>query len=84
MESLVYIALFSPLVGSIFAALFGWQKKTLLTGIVTSLLLFVSFLASITLLKYVFMTGPIHVGLMDWIVVRRYVYSGFGIYGGSG
>ncbi len=69
MESLVYIALFSPLVGSIFAALFGMRKKTLLTGIVTSTLLFISFLASVTLLKYVYMTGPIHVKLMDWIVV---------------
>ncbi len=69
MESLVYIALFSPLVGSIFAALFGMQKKTILTGIVTSLLLFISFLASVSLLKYVIDIGPVHVKLMDWIVV---------------
>ena len=68
MESLVYIALFSPLVGSIFAALFGMNPKRLLTGVVTSLLLFISFVASVILLQHVINVGPVHVRLMDWIV----------------
>ncbi|NPA50103.1 MAG: NADH-quinone oxidoreductase subunit L [Epsilonproteobacteria bacterium] len=70
MESLVYIALFAPLVGSLFAALFGMKPKTILTGVVTSLLLFISFLASITLLIYLYKSGDvINVKLMDWIVI---------------
>jgi len=68
MEAFVYIALFSPLVGSLFAAMFGMRPKTQWTGVVTSLLLFVSFLSSIYLLNYVYTVGPVHVKLMDWIV----------------
>ncbi len=68
METLVYIALFAPLVGSLFAALFGMRPKTLWTGVVTSLLLFVSFLASAMLLKHVYTVGAVHAELMDWIV----------------
>ncbi len=68
METLVYTALFAPLAGSLFAALFGMRPKTLWTGVVTSLLLFVSFLASAMLLKHVYTVGPVHVELMDWIV----------------
>ncbi len=68
MESLVYIALFAPLVGSLFAALFGMRPKTLLTGVVTSLLLIVSFVASVLLLIHVMEVGPVRVRLMDWIV----------------
>jgi len=68
METLVYTALFTPLAGSLFAALFGMSPKKLLTGVVTSLLLFVSFVASVALLQHVFEVGPVHVRLMDWIV----------------
>jgi len=68
MESLVYIALFSPLVGSLFAALYGMSPKRLVTGVVTSLLLFVSFVASVMLLQHVVNVGPVRVELMDWIV----------------
>ena len=68
MNILIYTALFAPLVGSIFAALFGMRPKTILTGIVTSLLLFISFVSSITLLTIVHDVGPLHVKLMDWIV----------------
>ena len=68
METLVYTALFAPLAGSLFAALFGMRPKTLWTGVVTSLLLFVSFLASAMLLKHVYTVGPVHVELMDWIM----------------
>ncbi|WP_292658241.1 NADH-quinone oxidoreductase subunit L [Nitratifractor sp.] len=68
METLVYTALFAPLAGSVFAALFGMRPKTLWTGVVTSLLLFVSFVSSAMLLKHVATVGPVHVELMDWIV----------------
>ncbi len=68
MDILIYTALFAPLVGSIFAALFGMRPKTLWTGVVTSLLLFVSFVSSVILLFTVQDVGPLHVRLMDWIV----------------
>jgi NADH-quinone oxidoreductase subunit L len=68
METYIYIALFAPLVGSLFAALYSQRPKTLLTGIVTSALLFASFVASAILLNHVYHEGSIHVTLMDWIV----------------
>ncbi len=70
MESYLYIALFAPLVGSLFAALFGGKPKLLITGIVTSLLLGVSLIASLNLLYHIFTTEQIvHVKMMDWIVI---------------
>jgi len=70
MESYLYIALFAPLVGSLFAALFGNTPKKLFTGIVTSGLLGVSLVASLNLLYYVLTTGNIvHVNMLDWIVI---------------
>ncbi len=68
METYIYIALFAPLVGSLFAALFAQRPKTLITGVVTSALLFVSFAASVVLLNHVYHEGTIHATLMDWIV----------------
>ena len=67
MENYVYIALFAPLIGSLFAALFSQRPKTLLSGIVTSGLLFASFVASVILLNHVMQAGAVHVTLMDWI-----------------
>jgi NADH-quinone oxidoreductase subunit L len=70
MESYLYVALFAPLVGSLFAALFGNTPKKLFTGVVTSALLGVSLVASLNLLYYVFATGNIvHVKMLDWIVI---------------
>ena len=70
MENYLYIALFAPLVGSLFAALFGNRSKKLFTGIITSGLLATSLLASLNLLYYVFSTEEIvHVRLLDWIVL---------------
>ena len=70
MESLLYIALFAPLVSSLFAALFAQSKRNLIVGTVSSILIGISFLASFTLLLQVANTGtPIHADLMDWIVV---------------
>ncbi len=68
MEKFVYIALFAPLVGSLFAALYGMSPKKTFVGIIASLLLTTSFLASAILAAYVYQTGAsIHVTMMEWI-----------------
>ena len=68
MEKFVYTALFAPLIGSLFAGLFGMKPKKLITGIVTSLLLAISFVASVILLFHVAQTEEaVHVKLFDWI-----------------
>ena len=68
MENLVYIALFAPFVGSMFAGLFfGNAPRNAITGWVASILLFVTFLASAALAVHVVNVGPIHVTMMDWI-----------------
>ena len=72
MENYVYIALFAPLVGSLFAAIFGAKPKTLMTGIGTSFLLFVSWYASIKLLGYVDEHTVVHVRMMNWIAAGNF------------
>jgi len=68
MENFVYIALFAPFASSMFAALFGMSKRQTFVGVVASLLLFTSFLASASLAFFVWTTGQsIHVTMMDWI-----------------
>jgi len=68
MEGLVYIALFAPFASSLFAALFGMSERKIFVGIVASMLLATSFIASAMLAFYVYGTGnAIHVTLMDWI-----------------
>ncbi len=75
----LYIALFAPLVGSLFAALFAASPKTLIAGVVPSLLLFISFIASSILLAYVLQTGgAIHVEMMTWMATGDlYIPFGF-------
>ncbi len=68
MEGLVYIALFAPFASSLFAALFGMTERKIFVGIVASILLATSFVASAMLAFYVYGTGnAIHVTMMDWI-----------------
>jgi len=68
MENLVYIALFAPFIGSLFAGLFfARSPKTHLVGSVASGLIAVSFIASIMLAIHVANHGAVHVTLMDWI-----------------
>jgi len=68
MENLVYIALFAPFAGSLFAALFGMSQRQIFVGVVASALLFISFVASALLAAKLYMTGEvIHVTMMDWI-----------------
>ncbi len=67
MEAYLYTALFAPLVGSLFAALFADKPKNLITGIATSTLLFVSWISSVVLLIHVAHGEVVHVKMMDWI-----------------
>lgn len=70
MEKYLYIALFAPLLGSLIAAMFSMRPKMLFTGILTSLLLAVSMIASLNLLHYVYTTDAIvHVKMLDWISI---------------
>ncbi len=79
MEMYLYIALFAPFVGSLFASLFGASPKTLWTGVVTSALLFASFVSSVTLFVYLLQGGePIHTELMTWMETGSlYIPFGF-------
>ncbi|OQX58934.1 MAG: NADH-quinone oxidoreductase subunit L, partial [Helicobacteraceae bacterium 4484_230] len=79
MEMYLYLALFAPLAGSLFAALFGATPKTLWTGLVTSGLLFTSWVSSVILFFYLFNGGePIHVELMTWMETGSlYIPFGF-------
>jgi len=79
MELYLYTALFAPIVGSLFAALFGMSKKNIIAGIIPSALLFVSWLASLKLLIYILGGGEaIHVELMTWMATGDlYVPYGF-------
>lgn len=79
MELLLYVALFSPLVGSLFASLFGASKKNIIAGVVPSLLLFTSFVASSILLAFVLSTGQhVKVEMMTWMATGDlYIPFGF-------
>jgi NADH-quinone oxidoreductase subunit L len=68
MENLVFVALFAPLVSSLFSALFAMTPKKSFVGMVASSLIFISFAASTILASYIAQTSHgIHVHLMDWI-----------------
>jgi NADH-quinone oxidoreductase subunit L len=70
MESLVYIALFAPFVGSLFAGLFfARREKTHLVGIVNSSLIGIAFISAVNLAMYVAEHGAVHVQMMDWITI---------------
>ena len=79
MELYLYIALFAPLTGSLFAALFGAQPKTLWTGVVTSGLLFASFVSSAILFAYLLGGGhAVHTEMMTWMATGNlYIPFGF-------
>ena len=68
MEKFVYIALFAPLAGSLFAALFGMTPRKIFVGIVGSLFIGLAFVASAILAYNLYTTGTVvHVRMMDWI-----------------
>ena len=73
MESLLYIALFAPLAGSVFAGMLGARDKMLIAGLVPSILLLISMVASLTLLTFVMNTGNIvEATMFDWINIGNF------------
>lgn len=72
MEKYLYIALFAPIVGSLFAAAFGNTPKKLFVGIFASTMLFVSWIASMKLLFNVDGSDIVHVKMMDWIAAGSF------------
>ena len=79
MEKFLYIALFAPLVSSLFAALFTTTKKKTFVGIIASLLIFTAFASSSVLLAHILNNGaPIHVEMMTWMATGDlYIPFGF-------
>ncbi|MDE7174568.1 MAG: NADH-quinone oxidoreductase subunit L [Helicobacter sp.] len=67
MEAILYVALFAPLVGSLFGIPFASKQKFVGVGIFASLMLGVSFLASALLFVHTLQGGVVKVVLMDWI-----------------
>jgi NADH-quinone oxidoreductase subunit L len=68
MESLVYIALFSPFVAALFAGLFfARSPKNIAVGVINSALIGISWLASVILAFHVVEHGAVHVTMMEWI-----------------
>ena len=79
MEIYLYIALFAPFVGSMFAATLGASPRTKIAGIIPSLLLFTSFVASSILLNHILSGGEVvHVEMMTWMATGDlYIPFGF-------
>jgi len=79
MELYLYIALFAPLVSSLFAALFTATPKKMFTGVVASLLIISAFVSSTILLVHILTGGEIvHVELMTWMATGGlYIPFGF-------
>ena len=79
MEKYLYMALFAPLVSSLFSALFTATPKKTFTGIVASLLIFSAFVSSSVLLAHILGGGePIHVEMMTWMATGDlYIPFGF-------
>ena len=78
MELYLYIALFAPLVGSLYASLFSRSPKSQHVGIVASGLLFTSVVSSAILLTYVMGGHTVHTEMMTWIAAGDlYIPFGF-------
>lgn len=79
MEVILYSALFAPLVGSVFGIPFVSKKKFIGVGVFASLMIALSFCASLLLWIYIFQGGGVlKVALMDWIGVGGlYIPFGF-------
>jgi len=67
MEKILLIALFAPLAGSVFAALFGENKKTLVAGVIPSLFLVIGTACSLYLLTVVMSGTVVKATLFEWI-----------------
>jgi len=79
MEKYLYIALFAPLVSSLFAALFTATPKKTFVGIISTSLIFLAFVSSSVLLTHILDDGaPIHVEMMTWMATGNlYIPFGF-------
>ncbi len=79
MEKYLYIALFAPLVSSLFAALFTATPKKQFVGIIASLLIFAAFVSSSILLGHILSGGErVHVEMMTWMATGDlYIPFGF-------
>ena len=79
MEKYLYIALFAPLVSSLFAALFTATPKKQFVGIIASILIFTAFISSSILLVHILNGGErIHVEMMTWMATGDlYIPFGF-------
>jgi len=79
MELYLYLALFSPLVSSLFSALFTATPKKQFTGIVASGLIILAFVSSTILLTHILSGGDVvHVELMTWMATGDlYIPFGF-------
>ena len=67
MEKYLYIALFAPLVSSLFGALFATTPKRQFVGVIASILLGISWFASMKLLFYVDEEHIVKSTLFNWI-----------------
>jgi NADH-quinone oxidoreductase subunit L len=67
MEQLLLVALFAPLAGSLFAAMFGEEKKNILAGIVPSVFLAIGMASSLYLLTVVLGGTVVKTTLFEWI-----------------
>lgn len=79
---LVYIALFAPLAGALFAGMMGHKQKYLVAGIIPTILVGFSFLASSLVLLTLIddqNLGFISIDLFTWIAAGNF-YSSFGLY----
>lgn len=74
---LILIVLFAPLLGAVFAAMFGHTKKLFLAGLIPTLLIFASLCSSIPVLWHVYHGMSFSIDLLDWIVAGDF-YSSFG------
>ena len=79
MEKYLYIALFAPLVSSLFSALFTNTPKKQFVGIIASLLIFTAFVSSSILLTHILGGGEVvHVEMMTWMATGNlYIPFGF-------
>jgi len=67
MESLVYIALFSPFVAALFAGLFfARSPKNIAVGVINSALIGISWLASVILAFHVVEHGAVPCNRNEW------------------
>ena len=79
MEKYLYIALFAPLVSSLFSALFTATPKKQFVGVIASLFIFTAFVSSSILLAHILNGGEkIHVEMMTWMATGDlYIPFGF-------